>query len=222
MSQTGNKSIWSRVKFWESNESGASTGNNGGKVKTTSQPSYERNMQSTGNNFGYNNQLAAASNQEIIDQLNEEIASLQQHIGDGIGLIDQNVCISLLRHQKAELQKIYNKMEQEYRAQQQALLMQQEREKEQINRNTQSGQATKTRSNRTKPPTPPTWNNPTTKEAKAAYRAEALAYLMKCQEYVQGQVSEEQFKSEFSKLRTFEDFEDAFEPIKDEIERLSV
>ena len=100
--------------------------------------------------------------------------------------------------------------------------MQQEREKEQINRNTQSGQATKTRSNRTKPPTPPTWNNPTTKEAKAAYRAEALAYLKEGQKYVETQVSKNQFKSEFSKLNTKEDFEDAFEPIKDEIERLTV
>ena len=88
------------------------------------------------------------------------------------------------------------------------------------NRYPQHRQAT--RSNGNKPPTPPTWNNPTTKEDKAAYRAEALAYLMKCQEYVKGQVSEEQFKSEFSKLRTLEDFEDAFEPIKDEIERLTV
>ena len=96
----------------------------------------------------------------------------------------------------------------------------QRKRKEQINRDTQHGQAT--RSNRTKPPTPPTWNNPTTKEAKAAYRAEALAYLKEGQKYVETQVSKNQFKSEFSKLNTLEDFEDAFEPIKDEIERLTV
>ena len=96
----------------------------------------------------------------------------------------------------------------------------QRKRQEQINRDTQHGQAT--RSNRTKPPTPPTWNNPTTKEAKAAYRAEALAYLKEGQKYVETQVSKNQFKSEFSKLNTLEDFEDAFEPIKDEIERLTV
>ena len=79
-----------------------------------------------------------------------------------------------------------------------------------------------TRSNGNQPPVPPTWTNPTTKEDKAAYRAEALAYLKEGQKYVETQVSKNQFKSEFSKLNTLEDFEDAFEPIKDEIERLTV
>ena len=87
--------------------------------------------------------------------------------------------------------------------------MQQQLKKEQINRVSQ-------------PPTPPTWNNPTTKEDKAAYRADALAYLKKGQEYVKRQFPKIQYTSEFSKIRTLEEFEDAWEPIKDEIERLTV
>ena len=45
---------------------------------------------------------------------------------------------------------------------------------------------------------------------------------MKCQEYVKRQFPKKQYKSKYSKLLTLEDFEDAFEPIKDEIERLTV
>ena len=89
------------------------------------------------------------------------------------------------------------------------------------NRNPQHSGKT-TRSNGNKLPTPPTWTNPTTKEDKAAYRAEALAYLKKGQEYVKRQFPKEQYISKFSQLETLEDFEDAFEPIKDEIERLTV
>ena len=107
-------------------------------------------------------------------------------------------------------------MEQEYRAQEQARQL----KNEEINRDSQRRRAT--RSNDTKPPTPPTWNNPTTKEDKAAYRADALAYLKKGQEYVKRQFPKIQYTSEFSKIRTLEEFEDAWEPIKDEIERLTV
>ena len=89
------------------------------------------------------------------------------------------------------------------------------------NRNPQHSGKT-TRSNGNQPPVPPTWTNPTTKEDKAAYRAEALAYLKKGQEYVKRQFPKKQHISKFSQLETLEDFEDAFEPIKDEIERLTV
>ena len=58
----------------------------------------------------------AASNQQMIDNLLAENASLQQKIGYGSGLIDENVYIAVLRQYNADLHEFRNKMEQEYQA----------------------------------------------------------------------------------------------------------
>ena len=104
---------------------GASTAKanyNGSQAKTTGKLNYGSNTQHA---TTFKPQHAppitqpvayAASIEQIINDLLAENASLQQKIGYGSGLIDENVYIRVLRQYNGDLQEIRNKMEQEYQA----------------------------------------------------------------------------------------------------------
>ena len=95
---------------------------NGSQTKTTGKLNYGSNTQHA---TTFKPQHAppitqpvayAASIEQIINDLLAENASLQQKIGYGSGLIDENVYIRVLRQYNGDLQEIRNKMEQEYQA----------------------------------------------------------------------------------------------------------
>ena len=111
--------------FGGSNESrktsGASTGKapyNGSQTKTTGKhnngPFTQPATTFKPNSASFMPPVApAASIEQIINDLLVENASLQQKIGYGIGLIDENVYIRVLRQYNGDLQEIRNTMEQE-------------------------------------------------------------------------------------------------------------
>ena len=67
---------------------------------------------------------------------------------------------------------------------------------------------------------PPVWNSPATKEEKAAYRAEALAYLKYAQREAKNKNVD--YATKYRQMTETEDLEDAFEDLKERIEFITI
>ena len=67
---------------------------------------------------------------------------------------------------------------------------------------------------------PPVWNSAATKEEKAAYRAEALAYLKYAQREAKNKNVD--YATKYRRMTESEDLEDAFEDLKERIEFITI